>query len=214
MSRSQSVAFRLGGALCVVAVAACAAAGAHVAIDALGDVLLPHDTYDDIAHDSRTVTAAAAVAFLLAAGARSIFVALRSAIGRRSAQRAFRIASPLRFVITVAALAVPLVLAMEALDAFAAGRAVDDLGDLFGGSIVLGLGTTVGVALAVAAAACAGLRFFCSTRALLVSVVAGLFQKRAAAAPVFTWRSRRRDCLIVPTFDLRHAAERGPPILG
>lgn len=214
MSRSQSVAFRLGGALCVVAVAALAAALGHIAIDALGDVLLAHDTYDDIAHDSRTVGAALAACVFLGAGARSVYLALRSRLGYRSARRVFRIESPVRFAALVVALAIPGVLGMEALDAALAGRCVDDAGDLFGGSIVLGLTTTIAVALVVAIAACVLLRFFSSTQALLVRAVAELFQLRGrCGAGAFRRQQRRRASLGIPLVFLRHAAERGPPLL-
>jgi len=160
------------------------------------------------------VGAAIAVGVFLGAGARSVYLALRSRLGHRCAQRAFRIESPVRFAALVVALAIPGVLCMETIDAALAGRCVDDAGDLFGGSIVLGLTTTIAVACAVAGAACALLRLFGTTQALLVRAVAGLVQARGRfAAGAFRWQRRRRDCLVTPLVYLRHAAVRGPPLL-
>jgi hypothetical protein len=93
MQDSRSLTARAAGALAVVAVAALAAAVAHVAIDAIGDIVLPHDTYDDIAHDARTVVAAAVAALFFATAARSMYDVLRCAIGHRAARGAFQVTS-------------------------------------------------------------------------------------------------------------------------
>jgi hypothetical protein len=103
---------------------------------------------------------------------------------------------------------------MEAVDAAAAGRAVDDLGDLFGGSIALGCGTTLLTALVVAFAACVGLRIFCSARDALVRIVDGWFhaRERCAAAPSPSRVSGRALVPLLPVLT-HHAAKRGPPLL-
>jgi hypothetical protein len=198
----------------MVAVAALAAAFAHMAIDALGDVVLAHDTYDDVAHDSRTVVAAIAAAALLGAAARSLYVALRSALGKSGARRAFRIARRARFVGSVVALSGPFVLAMEAADAAIAGRTVDDLRDLCGGSIALGATTTAAVALGVALAALAAIGFFCRSRTRWARALALLVLARRCGGSRFTCPAgRRRRPRLVRSLIIRNAAKRGPPML-
>jgi len=212
MQESRTCIARAAGALCAVAVAALSAALAHLAIDIAGDYLLPHDAYDDVAHDARTVVAAAAAAFLLAGAARSLYTSVRAMLGRRGAVAAIRIGSPIVFVGAVIGMSVPLLLAMETIDALAARRDVDDLGDLFGGSIALGLGTTLAVAALVAVTAYAVLRFFLRTRAAVARAIGGLFQTRERASQhPFTGLARQGRLVVARPAPTRHAAKRGPP---
>jgi hypothetical protein len=213
MRDSRTFAARAAGALFAVAVAALAAALAHLAIDIAGDYLLPHDAYDDVAHDSRTVVAAAAAAMLLAGAARSLYTSVLAALGRGGAPAAaIHVGAPLAFIGAVTALAVPLLLTMETVDAFAARRDVDDLGDLFGGSILLGLGTTLAVAMLVAAIAYVVLRFFVHARAAVARALGGRFQPRERVSlHAFTTRAQRRCLAIARPAPTRYVAKRGPP---
>ncbi len=124
-----------------------AALFAHIGIDAAGDYLLAHDTYDDHAHNSRYV---ASVAFLLAVlvavyvYARAVVAETRGNRGAlRAALRSSISASRVAFASIVAGLAMPLLLGMAWLDSLVAGIPVDDVTDLFGGSLALGIGMTV-----------------------------------------------------------------------
>jgi len=213
MRESRTFAARAAGALFALAVAALSAAFAHLAIDVAGDYLLPHDAYDDVAHDSRTVVAAAAAALLFAGAARSFFTSVLAALGRGgSPGAAIHVGSPVAFAGAVTALSIPLLLAMEALDAFAAGRDVDDLGDLFGGSVLLGLGTTLAVAMLTAVCAYAVVRFFLHARAAVARALCGLFLPRERASlHEFTLLARRRCLAGARPAPARHAAKRGPP---
>jgi len=212
MQESRTFLARAAGALVAVAVAALAAALAHVAIDIVGDYLLPHDAYDDVAHDSRTVVATVAAALLLAGAARSLYAGVCAVLGRRAAAAAIRIGSPIVFMGAVIGMSVPLLLAMETIDALAARRDIDDLGDLFGGSIALGLGTTLAVAALVGVTAYVVLRFFLRTRAAVARAIGGLFQARERTSlHAFTTLSRQRLLVVAPPAPTRHAAKRGPP---
>jgi len=212
MQDSRTFVARAAGALFAVAVAALAAALAHLAIDIAGDYLLPHDAYDDVAHDSRTVVAAAAAALLLAGAARSLYASVRAALGRRNVAAAIRIESPIVFIGAVIGMSVPLLLAMETIDAIAARRDVDDLGDLFGGSIALGLGTTLAVAALVAVTAYVVLRFFLRTRAAVARAIGGLLQARERAPQrAFSTLARQRRLVVARATRVRHASKRGPP---
>jgi hypothetical protein len=197
--------------LAIIAVAIVAAAISHVAIDWLGDVLLAHDTYDDVRHESRTVTAALAAAAWLVAATASLHAKLTSALGRRAASRVF-VQSPRRLCALVVPLAITLVIAMELVDTLLARRPVAGLDELLGGSIALGLSTSSTVAFAIAITAGALLRFFLCTERLLVHAVWGLFQSRERRAiSAFLAIARRHARVFVRLVVRRHAAKRGPP---
>jgi TRAP-type C4-dicarboxylate transport system permease small subunit len=144
-----------------------AALFAHVGIDVAGDYLLPHDTYDDVSHASRYVVLAAVAMLLFAMFVAALSAAIREARGSVDAfGRILRSSlgmGPLPFFVTTLAFAALTLVAMEYADANAAGQAVDDLGDLLGGSLALGLAM-----LGIATIACATLA------RRLVELVAGL----------------------------------------
>lgn len=135
--------------------ALCAALAAHVAIDVLGDYLLPHDTYDGIAHDSRALVVLGALGATLGALAALARATLRSARGSEHAlcgalaRLVPRSAAAFAAAVTVFTLAI--LAAMEGLDAALAGAPADDAADLFGGSLALGGGVAL-VCAAVSAA--------------------------------------------------------------
>jgi hypothetical protein len=130
--------------LCLVAVAgALAAAAAHVVIDVAGDYLLARDAYDGIAHHSRALLLALVGVAILFAAVRAIFDILdRRCSSTASTLVAVRdaLGDPLRFALASAAVAIVALVGMESFDCSLSGR-VDDIGDLFGGSIALGVGT-------------------------------------------------------------------------
>jgi len=128
--------------LAVPCFAACIAAVlAHLAIDVAGDYLLPVDTYDVLAHGSRGATTLVALLVACAAMWAIVRAALAEVRGSPGALReALKSAlpdSPFRFALVVIGLSAPILLAMGALDASLAGKDLDDLGDLVGGSFLL-----------------------------------------------------------------------------
>ena len=136
--------------LAVLATALLAAVSAHVGIDVLGDYLVRDDSYDHLAHDSRLLFTVMA---LLLAGAAAVQCFLYLCTASASIQtrvrllhlRPAQVAGACAIVVLLALLVVP---AMETIDALQAGADVDSLADAFGGSILLGVATTLGCALA------------------------------------------------------------------
>ncbi len=130
---------------CLVAVAgALAAAAAHVVVDVAGDYLLVRDAYDGIAHHSRALLLAAVGIAILAAGVRVIFEMLdRRCSSTTSVLAAVRdaLGNPVRFALASAVVATVALAAMESFDSSLSGHVIDDVGDLFGGSVLLGAGT-------------------------------------------------------------------------
>ncbi len=196
--------------------ALCAALIAHIAIDALGDVLLARDSYDALDHRSRAFVGTAVLAFVFGSG--SLFV--RNAFVRaRGDDRAFCASlgelvprNVVAFGVGVCALAVPLLAAMEAIDARLDGAIVSDLGDLFGGSYALGIATTLVCALACAFAVVRVLRAATVLCAALVRVVAIARRRSAARAPrVCERRFRRSAALHRSSCFGRRLVGRAPP---
>lgn len=149
----QNVRRGLALRLAVPLAAACLAAlAAHIAIDIAGDFVLPHDAYDDPNHGSRRLASLAAAGLGLAgfwAVLRAALAETRGSSGAlRSTLRAALPLGPAAFAGLVAALTLPLVLGMAWLDASCSGIALDDAGDLLGGSIPLGAGLTVAFGIA------------------------------------------------------------------
>jgi hypothetical protein len=141
----RSVQAALRAALVALA-AVLAALIAHVAIDVAGDYLLPHDTYDGIAHDSRAVFVVAILALSMAVALPLLF----DLLGRRcnstaSLLRRVRasLGSPVLFAVLATGLAVITLVGMEWMDCAAAHAPIDGIEDLFGGSFALGIGLTV-----------------------------------------------------------------------
>ncbi len=168
--------------------ATCAALLAHVAIDIAGDVLLPRDAYDDVAHHSRELTFAIAcvlAAIVLDHTLRGVRAELRGSRGSlRALLRASLPATWARFVIVVSLLALPALIAMSGLDALLDARPVDDFGDLLGGSIPLGLACILGSSVAVALCVWKAIRACASLDTLLFRLACILAERtREACLP-------------------------------
>jgi len=197
-----------------VAAAAGAAACAHYAIDIVGDFALPHDTYDDVAHGSREFLSVLAIAIAAVLALRGLRYCCE--IGAR--QR-LRVGDPaltgragIAFVALTALFACALVPAMELFDAHLAGRALDDLGDAFGGSVRLGLGITLICAVAIAAVTYALAWWLVSQRLAIAAALSSLVGRDAAPPPS---SQRLRGLRVSPrrrrsTGALR-LCKRGPP---
>ena len=172
--------------LAVPLAAACLAAlAAHIAIDVAGDFVLAHDAYDDPAHGSRWLASFAAAGLGLAgfwAVLRAALAETRGSNGAlRSALRAAMPLGPAGFAALVAAIALPLVLAMACLDASFSGIAIDDAADLLGGSIPLGAGLTVAFGMAAGLGVHRLLTLLCRFHRSIVRAV-GAFVRPARAA--------------------------------
>ena len=189
----------------------------HFVIDLLGDVLLVHDSYDDLAHNSREVGAVAAGLGLVVTLALALRAALTEARGNEGALLAvLRRATPRSAVshwagITLSSLA--LVAAMEACDAVVAGRRCDDIVELFGGSLVLAAVVAAAVGAMVSVAQRALLRRLTMLHRVIVAIVVALVAlARAAFAASSFVRSFARRTYAPAAVLGRCAGGRAPPL--
>lgn len=203
------------GAL-VLVTGAISAILAHVIIDAAGDYLLPHDAYDGMEHHSRAIFAAIAVVLAAVVALRFLWEAL----DRRCASltqllrglRAARGASPWRFVALVVAVAFVALLAMEYADALSDRVAVDGFEDLLGGSIWLGLGSTIFVSVAVAWCVRFSLHALADWEPVLAALVERLLARGSDRAPTHTLRAPLTISLDGACRLARRSGKRAPPM--
>ncbi|HTU82213.1 MAG TPA: hypothetical protein VMF61_08795 [Candidatus Acidoferrales bacterium] len=205
------------GLTLVAMAAALGAAAAHVTIDVAGDYLLAHDAYDGMAHHSRALLLAAVAVGALAFLVRATVDALQArCTSRTSLLGALRngIGSPWTFCAAVVPLTVVLLVGMEWFDCATLGVRVDDLGDLFGGSLLLGAASCV---------VCGALAALALHRIVRVAARAEAFIVRVAVAIV---RRRTTPPLPIQVLDTAAAAvlgaggillarrgrKRGPPL--
>ncbi|MGB8908376.1 MAG: hypothetical protein WCC84_06475 [Candidatus Cybelea sp.] len=167
----------------VIAAAAAAAVVAHGTIDIIADYLVAHASYDDVSsHDSRGLVAAlaAVVAGVIALrGLRLCFDAAARGTLASSPAPSWR-SAPLFAGATMllASIAVP---AMELFDSRLAGTTLSGFDDAFGGSVLLGLGTTLVCAAAIAIAVFALARWILSHRDRIIAAIVGIVRSRSQA---------------------------------
>src|SRR5690242_578898 len=142
--------------------AACVAAVlAHYAIDAAGDYLVPHDTYDHIGHVSRSIAALVAAGLTLFVAFVFLVAALADARRFRGTLDAVLGASGLRTPLGLALAIVPasflVLVAMESIDGRIASGVQPGLASALGGSIALGSCTLLTIGALVAFALWRGL---------------------------------------------------------
>ncbi len=192
-----------------------AATTAHVAIDIIGDYALPHDTYDDVAHSSRELISGLALLIALALASRALRVCFELAAANRT-----RLPQPsgdrreaLGFVFGVIAFSAILVPTMEWLDCRLAGVPIKELDDAFGGSILLGLGTTIACGALVALLVYGIARWLLSHRDAIATIIETLLRRQSDAN-----RACSRDLtryLLTPrrrrTLHALRLCKRGPP---
>jgi hypothetical protein len=165
----------------VIAAAATAAVVAHGTIDVIADYLVAHASYDDVSsHDSRglVVAIAAMIAGAVALhGLRLCFDAAAHRTLASSPAPSWR-SAPLFAGATMllASMAVP---AMELLDSRLAGTSLASLDDAFGGSVLLGLSTTLACAVVVAIAVFAFARWILSHRDRIIAAIVGIIRFRS-----------------------------------
>ena len=144
------------GLAAFVLTASAAALASHFAIDAAGDVLLRHDSYDRIAHHSRFAAVLCAAVFGAAGAITLAAAAYRDVRERSGAIRALVSAYAHRPLTHVACVVVPagvaVLLTMESFDAWLSSGHLPTFASALGGSIALGLGIASAVGVAFAAA--------------------------------------------------------------
>lgn len=208
------VGFRTIAALLLCA-AAMAAAVAHFAIDVLGDYALAHDSYDHLKHGSRELVSGIAllVAALLAAHGLRVCCEIAAKHRARLLRPALRLRDVLAIVFGAALVSAALVPAMEYFDGRLDGSPVLRLADAFGGSILLGVGTTLVCAALVALLICALARWLISHRDSIATIIETFLRWFGESLlPSGYERVTTR-----PTLHRRHAihalrlAKRGPP---
>ena len=180
-----------------------AAITAHLGIDFFGDYVLAHDDYDGIAHSSR-----------LGAIAGVLWSAFDEARQARAVHRPL-IGSPFAFGCAVVALGIGATMGMEWFDAWLDGTSVDGISGALGGSVLLGLGTTVPIAIADAYCAVRIARFIERTRSLLARAIVALatLVRRDAQSSCLRASNNERApffCLLAVAHARAH--KRGPPL--
>ena len=203
--------------VCFIAVAgALAATVAHVLIDVAGDYLLARDAYDGIAHHSRTVLLAAVGIAVLVAAIRTIFDALDRRYGSRISLLALvrsTLGRPWPFVGACVAFATVLLMAMEAFDCSLIGH-VEDLNDLFGGSLLLGLATVAATGLLCGWGVRRVVGWIARYEAPIAALILAVLNLGLPTAPAETARRRsgeprRADRALLLS---RRRHKRGPPL--
>ncbi len=168
----------------IVTLALCAAAAgaalAHLAIDVVGDHLLANDSYDHLRHGSRELLTGIALVAAAVLAARGLRVCCE--IAARNRTRLLRPALSLRETIGMlaggVAASAAIVPGMEYLDGRLDGVPVLRIADAFGGSILLGLATTLLCATLVALAIYAVARWLISHRDTVAAVIETLLRRR------------------------------------
>jgi hypothetical protein len=200
--------------LAVLATALLAAVSAHVGIDVLGDYLVRDDSYDHLAHDSRLLFTVIAL-LLAAAAAVQCFLYLCAAaasIQTRARLLHLRPAQVAGACALIALLALLVVPAMETIDALQAGADVDSLADAFGGSMLLGVITTLGCALAWCGLIVALVGWFARHRERVARLLYELLvPSETPLACAYASRWNTPALAIDPNRRARCRSKRGPP---
>ncbi len=205
----------------LVSLALCAAAAgaalAHVAIDVVGDFALANDSYDHVAHGSRELLSGIALILAVVLAARGLRICCEIACINRSCVLVpvIRPSDALGFVGAAVAGSIALVPAMEWLDGRLAGAPVLTLNEAFGGSILLGIVTTIVCAAAIAVAIYAIARWLISHRDSIVTIIVTLLRAMADGVPASAYTLASRG--ITPRRrrapNALRLCKRGPPVL-
>lgn len=202
----------------IVSLALCAAAAgaaiAHVAIDVVGDYALARDSYDNLGHSSRELVSGIALVVAVWLAARGLHVCCEIAAKHRASllRPALRLREMFALLAGAVAASIALVPGMEYLDGRLDGVRVDGLDDAFGGSILLGLGTTLVCATLVTAVVYAIARWLISHRDSVADLIETLLLRRqlVVAPHEYDLIAQR----VTPRRRTLHAlrlAKRGPP---
>lgn len=206
------------GIAVLVSAACVAAVAAHYAIDAAGDYLVPHDTYDHIGHVSRSIatfvaaglTLVGAFVFLIAAfaDARRFRGALDAVLG------ASGLRTPLRLALAIVPTTLVVLVAMESIDGRIATGIQPSFASALGGSIGLGSSIVCATGVLVALALWRGLRALSASKQRLTSALVRLVARRDAARSRADARRRPIDAPATSGLGSilsRRAGKRAPP---
>ena len=186
---------------------------AHVGIDVLGDYLVRDDAYDHVSHASRMLVSVIAVLLgsgvLVRAFGHMCDLARQQRYRTRMARASRRAASAVAGTILGATLAI--VPAMELLDILRAGSDLDDLGDLFGGSLLLGLSVTIACAVLAIAAFLGLIGWICAHTEDIAGVLATLLAPKAFVPAVHLDVSVPVAMPLAQRHASRRAQKRAPP---
>lgn len=197
-----------------------AAAAAHSLIDFIGDFALAHDSYDGMAHHTRTLAFVIVLIFAVGGVLRFLWSAL--AAGHASTGTFRALVEPVlaipawRFAAAVAAIALVTVVAMESADSLLDGVRIDDFADVLGGSIPLGTAVTVTISVCIGAAVSFFFRSLAAAHRTIVEIVCALFigTRRHPGSQRAVTTALLLECFAAPSSILStRAAKRAPPPL-
>lgn len=207
---------RLLGIALILLAACVAAIVAHVGIDVAGDYVLSHDSYDFVPHGSRAVVMFGAIVVGLTVLAHLLGAACEDARGNSSL--AYTLAalarrSPALLIGQIIVLTLLVLCAMEWVDVIAGGQHVEDLGDLLGGSVALGLTFTFVCGLLAGMGIRALIAWLGTSRRLLVAALVAFLRverTRPVARPIASRGARAAQTCVAAAL-ARRGAKRGPP---
>jgi hypothetical protein len=208
------VGFRTMASLALCAAAA-GAAMAHSAIDVLGDYALRRDSYDHLRHGSRELMTGLAlfVAILLAARGLRICCDIAAKHRARLIRPILGLHETVAMLFGAVATSLAMVPAMEYFDGRLAGIPVRGLGEAFGGSMLLGVATTIAAAGIFALVLFAVARWLISHRDSIATIIEVLLRP-FLDAPRAAAYDRVGGHVILRRRRAPHAlrlAKRGPP---
>jgi hypothetical protein len=200
----------------LLSVALVAALIGHVVIDVLGDFLLAHDDYDDVDHSSRTIVAIVTLGLAMLGVSGGLRAAIREARGSENAFcLALRSALPRNdFVFSIAAIALSTIVlcTMEAADATLAGHRIDDIGDLFAGSVPFGA-TIIAIVTAIVSQTVLGIVRRLAQFSVLAVVVVAFLRRCLRAVHIAECAIDVVDRLVFHAHHIcRRIAGRAPPL--
>jgi hypothetical protein len=202
----------------IVSLALCAAAAgaaiAHIAIDVVGDYALARDSYDNLGHSSRELMSGIALIVAVLLAARGLRVCCEIAAKHRTSllRPALRLHELFGLIAGAVAASVAIVPAMEYLDGRLDGVPVGGLDDAFGGSILLGLGTTLVCATLVTMLVYGLARWLIAHRDSVASLIETLLRRpQVVVAPHEYDLIAQRVTPRRRTLHALRLAKRGPP---
>jgi hypothetical protein len=201
-------------AVAVFATALLAAVSAHVGIDILGDYLVRDDSYDHVAHSSRVLFTLGALGLASSAGLFlfSHLCAAAATLRQRVRMLHLRRSHVAGVVACIALLALFVVPVMETVDALRAGADVDSIADAFGGSLLLGICTTLACALVWSATIFSFAAWLIRHRERVARLLFELLSIKRT--PVACAHERRAPIALLTSNTARrtkHRSKRGPP---
>jgi len=199
--------------------AACVAAVlSHYAIDAAGDYLVPHDTYDHIGHVSRSIATLVAAGFALASAFVFLVAAIADARRFRGALAAVLgttgLRSPSRLALAIVPTTFAVLVAMESIDGRIATGVQPGLASALGGSVVLGSSAICAIGILVAVALWRLLCLLAASQRCITAALERLITLREAGSSSDDSQRRLITVPAEPTMGSvlsRRAGKRAPP---